>query len=83
METGLMAAPQAIDVRDMLCAQALAQVAQAVARLPKGGALDVHYNAADVRRDLLAWASDRGHPAAETADGHLRLARGGQPVERS
>ncbi len=73
-----MAAPTVVDVHDMLCAQALARVAQAVAQLPPGGVLEVHYNAADVRRDLLAWAADRGHTLAAVVDGRLRLTRGRQ-----
>lgn len=71
-----MAEPATVDVRDMLCAQALAQVARAAAQLPDGGALEIRYNAADVRRDLLAWAADRGHALAEAGDGRLRLTRG-------
>ena len=50
-----------IDVRDMLCAQALAVVAQAIDRLPTGGILAVRYNTADVRQDLAVWAQERGH----------------------
>ena len=53
-----------VDVRDMLCAQALAVVAQAVARLPVGEALVVEYSADDVRRDLFIWAERQGHQAA-------------------
>ena len=63
------------DVRDMLCAQALAVVAQALERLPIGGILLVRYGAEDVRKDLLAWAAERGHAAAEADPGTLRLER--------
>ncbi len=58
MEAGAAAT---IDVRDMLCAQALALVAQAVGRLGCGQAVEVRCNAEDVRRDLSAWAADQGH----------------------
>ena len=76
-----MAEPAMVDVRDMLCAQALAQVARAAAQLPERGVLDIRYNTEDVRRDLLAWAADRGHALAAAANGHLRLTRGG-PAEQ-
>ena len=72
-----------VDVRDMVCAQALALVGAAVRRLHVGQAVDVVYNAADVRRDLLAWAAERGHGVVEAAAGwsegagaSLRLTRG-------
>ena len=62
-----------IDVRDMLCAQALAVVGQAAESLQAGEVLDVMYNTEDVRRDLLIWARDRRYdacpvtrPASET-----------------
>lgn len=54
-----------VDVRDMLCAQALALVAQAMDRVPEGHALTIFYNTEDVRRDLLAWAREKGHAAWE------------------
>ena len=57
----------------MLCAQALAVVAQALARLQPGSILEVRYNADDVRRDLLAWARERGHQVAEPAPSLLYL----------
>lgn len=62
-----------LDVRDMLCAQALAQAAGAMARVPRGAALRVLYNAEDVRRDLIAWARDRHYAAQPDGDGALRL----------
>ena len=62
-----------VDVSDMLCAQALAQVARAMDQLAPGQALAVRYSADDVRRDLLAWAADRGHPATETDSRTLQL----------
>ena len=50
-----------IDVRDMLCAQALAQADQAIQRLPSGAILELVCNGEDVRDDLLAWAKQTGH----------------------
>ena len=64
-----------IDVRDMLCAQALAVVAKAAEALPSGGLFAVRYNAEDVRRDLLAWALDRGHQVNPVDSTTLRLRR--------
>jgi len=61
----------------MLCAQALALVAQALARLEPGEALDVRYNADDVRHDVLVWVKGRGYPAAEAEPGTLRLTKTG------
>ena len=50
-----------IDVRDMECAQALAQVGAAMRRLANGETLDVTCNAPDVKDDLLVWARALGH----------------------
>ena len=50
-----------IDVRDMQCAQALAQADQAIQRLPVGAILELVCNGDDVRDDLLAWAKQTGH----------------------
>jgi len=50
-----------VDVRDMECAQALAQTGQAMKRLEVGAVLEVICNAADVRHDLLVWAKELGH----------------------
>lgn len=50
-----------VDVRDMLCAQALAVVARAVAQLAPGASLTILVGAEDVRRDLRVWANERGH----------------------
>ncbi len=65
------------DVRDMLCAQALAHVDRAMRRLAPGAALDVVGNGLDVKADLLAWASGLGHEVAEVReepdDWQLRL----------
>ena len=62
-----------VDVRDMLCAQALALVAQAVAKLHSGEALAVRYNTEDVRRDLLVWARERGCCVQKDSTGLLQL----------
>ena len=57
-----MGTSQTVDVRDMLCAQALAVVAQAMASLRPGEILEVDVNAQDVQQDLLTWAHELGHP---------------------
>lgn len=56
-----------VDVRDMLCAQALALVARAVRQRPIGQATEVLYNAEDVRRDVVTWAADQGHRVRESS----------------
>lgn len=66
----------AIDVRDMLCAQALAVVARALASRRMGEALMVSYGTEDVQRDLMTWAQAQGHAAHAAGDGVLRIARG-------
>jgi TusA-related sulfurtransferase len=72
-----MATPAgAVDVRDMMCAQALALIAQALARLANGQALEIRYNADDVKRDVLAWARDAGHRVEERTPATLSLRRG-------
>ena len=63
-----------VDVRDMLCAQALALVAQAVAKLHSGEALTVRYNTEDVRRDLLVWAREQGCGVRPVSNTMLRIA---------
>ena len=45
-----------VDVRDMVCAQALALVAKAVANIPSGHTLELLLNTDDVQRDVLAWS---------------------------
>jgi len=62
-----------VDVRDMLCAQALAVVAQALDRLPAGANLNIRYNAGDVRQDLLAWAQALGHDMSEPEPQRLQV----------
>ena len=73
MPTGIMGALQTVDVRDMLCAQALALVAQAVAKLHSGEALAVRYNTEDVRHDLLVWAREQGCGVRERGSGLIQL----------
>ena len=51
-----------VDVRAMLCAQALAVVAKSLERVPVGTTVRVLYDAADVKADLLVWAAQRGYP---------------------
>ncbi len=51
----------AVDVRDMLCAQALAVVAKAASTMTLGQALTIFYNAEDVKHDLLIWAEEQGY----------------------
>ena len=67
-----MGAPT-VDVRDMLCAQALAVVGHAAESLKAGEALDVVYNTEDVRRDLLVWAKDRGYDACPVSETMLSI----------
>ena len=50
-----------LDVRDMLCAQALAQAGQAMRHVESGGTLEILCNAAEVKNDLVAWAAHTGH----------------------
>ena len=66
-----------VDVREMLCAQALAVVAQQIGRLRPEDVAAVYYAADDVQHDLLAWANDRGYQVALIAPGtlHIQLGR--------
>ena len=59
----------------MLCAQALAVVAQALERLQLGQGLDVRYNAKDVQHDLVVWATELGHPVKEAGSDTLHIER--------
>ena len=65
--------PALVDVSDMLCAQALAIVAQAVQRAPAGAPVDVSFNTEDVRRDLCIWAREQGLTATLASHGCLRI----------
>ena len=64
-----------VDVSDMLCAQALALVAQALARVKPGEALDVRYTTQDVKQDLRVWADRLGHRVSEPGAFTLRIER--------
>ena len=64
-----------VDVSDMLCAQALAVVAQAMSRVDPGVSIDVAVTAEDVQRDLLIWAREQGHDAVLAGPARLRLRR--------
>jgi TusA-related sulfurtransferase len=64
-----------VDVRDMLCAQALVVAARAMERLNVGEALEILYNTEDVRQDLLVWANDRDHIAHDDGTTALRVTR--------
>ena len=77
-EPVIMAPPSTggVDVRDMTCAQALAVVAKAAAQLANGQALGVRYNTDDVKRDVLAWARERGHRVQDVSPSLLTLQRG-------
>ena len=68
--------PTTVDVRDMLCAQALAVVAQAVGRVKAGEAMTILYSAEDVKHDLLVWTQARGHHAVAVEQTVLRLVKG-------
>ena len=71
-----MGGPSAtLDVRDMLCAQALAQTDRALRGLSVDGALEVRCNTQEVVQDLLTWASDQGHIVVHTKaqDGETRI----------
>ena len=69
-----------VDVRDMLCAQALAVVAQALGQLKVGEALQIIYNAKDVKGDLIVWAHEQGHGVHETGTAALRIERQGASI---
>lgn len=67
----------ALDVRDLLCAQALMAVMKGVKEIEPGGTLEIAFNKDDVRRDLVTWATELGHQvvsvdeAAAGRDGRL------------
>ena len=70
-------ASRTVDVREMLCAQALALVAQTLARLDQNAILEVITNTEDVRRDLVIWAQKQGHHLDEMGSGRVRITRRG------
>ena len=77
MNTGGGVSELTVDVRDMLCAQALAVAARAVDRLAAGESVIVVFSAEDVQHDLALWARERGHRLDATPPGTLRLTRVG------
>ena len=78
MPTSIMSEPSTatVDVRDMLCAQALALVAEAARGLRDGTSLLVELNADDVRADLVAWARQQRLAVLQESPTRLRVARG-------
>ena len=52
---------RSVDVRNMLCAQALMLIMHACKELAPGNTLEVRYNKRNVRRDLVAWAEVMEH----------------------
>lgn len=64
-----------VDVRDMLCAQALAQIAQALDVVAPGQAITILYNAEDIKQDAIIWARERGHEAGPAAANRLTIRR--------
>ena len=77
MTAGIMGTPtmRLIDVRDMVCAQALARLARAARLLPAGEAVDVLCSAEDVSRDARAWALEHGFLVDAREPMRLRLTR--------
>ena len=67
--------PVRVDVRDMQCAQALAQAGVAMKGLVPGAMLELICNAEDVQHDLLVWAKELHYPvvASEVRDGDTWL----------
>lgn len=76
MAPDIMSGFVTVDVRDMTCAQALALIAQAVARLAAGTSLEVLYSTDDVKADVLVWARDLGHLARDVSPAVLQLEKG-------
>lgn len=64
-----------VDVSDMLCAQALALVAKAIARVTMGESIKVRLNSEDVRQDLQVWASEKGCLIREISSEELIIKR--------
>ena len=50
-----------VDVRDMLCAQAIQVAWKAARALPVGAVLETVCNAQDVKEDLIIWARELGY----------------------
>ncbi len=64
-----------VDVQGMLCAQALAVVAKAAARLGVGETMLVRYGTDDVKQDLLMWARERRYHVIEKPPMMLQFTR--------
>ncbi len=64
-----------VDVREMLCAQALAHVAQAVERLSVGASCKILSNAEDVQRDIITWMQAKGHRIKARAPEYVLVER--------
>ena len=71
---------KAVDVQNLLCAQALMVVMKAVKALTPGGTLEITFNSADVQRDLTTWATELGHAVVSVED--RDLTHGGRLVVR-
>ena len=70
----------ALDVKDLLCAQALMVVMKGVKEIASGGTLDITFNTDDVKRDLMTWAKELGHTIVSVDD--QDPAQGGRLVVR-
>ena len=70
----------ALDVRNLLCAQALMAVMKGVKAIESGGTLEVTFNSDDVKRDLVTWATELGHHVVSVDEQDLK--HGGRLVVR-
>lgn len=69
-----------LDVKGLLCAQALMVVMKGIKEIDAGGTLDVTFNSDDVKRDLVTWATELGHAVISVDDQDLQ--QGGRLVVR-
>ena len=58
-----------VDVRGMLCAQALQVAWKAMRGISEDSVLALFCNASDVKTDLLLWAKELGHVVIDTEEG--------------
>ena len=70
----------ALDVRDLLCAQALMAAMKGIKEIEPGGTLEITFNSDDVKRDLVTWATELGHAVVSVDDHDLK--HGGRLVVR-
>ena len=70
----------ALDVRDLLCAQALMVVMKGIKEVEPGGTLEIAFNSDDVKRDLMTWATELGHTVVSADDQDVQ--HGGRLVVR-